>query len=94
MVKNKSSLPASVRIAFVVFVALGIIIIGFIWMSLNDWKDKNAELSAAVDAYAERVESKQERLDETVDEDYIKELARESGYGLPGEEFYPLENED
>ena len=64
MVKNKSRLPASVRIAFVVFVALGIIIIGFIWMSLNEWKDKNAELSSAVDAYAEMVESKQERLDE------------------------------
>ncbi len=91
---RKSSVPASVRIAFVLFVALGLIIIGFLWMSHNDWKEKGDTLAAEVSRYEEIIESKQEKLDAPLDDEYIKDLARESGYVMPGEQFYPIEYEE
>ena len=93
MDKNKkNSLPASVRIAFVIFVTLGIIIIGVLWMSRNSWKDKSDALAAEVSKYEEAVASKQEQLDAPLDDEYLKDLARENGYALQGEQFYQIEN--
>ncbi|MBQ6893174.1 MAG: septum formation initiator family protein [Oscillospiraceae bacterium] len=91
---KKNNLPVSVRIAFVAFVTLGVIIIGVLWMSRNDWKEKGDALAAEVSRYEEIIESKQEQLDAPMDDEYLKDLARESGYVMPGEQFYPIEYED
>lgn len=92
--RYKSNVPASLRIAFVAFIALGVIIIGFLWMSYNDWKDKADTLASEVSRYEEVVESHREQYDAPVDDEYIEDLARENGYLLPGEQIYPFEHEE
>lgn len=94
MDNRKSSLPISLRIAFIVFITLGIIIIGVLWMYRNDWKEKSDALADEVDKYREIVASKQEKLDAPLDDEYLKDLARENGYAQPGEQFYHIEHEE
>lgn len=94
MDNKKSSLPISLRIAFVVFITLAIIIIGVLWMYRNDWKEKGDALENEVKQYEEIIASKQEQLDAPVDDEYLKDLARENGYALQGEQFYHIEHEE
>lgn len=94
MDNKKSNLPISLRIAFVVFITLGIIIIGVLWMYRNDWKAKSDALENEVKQYEEIIASKQEQLDAPIDDEYLKDLARENGYALKGEQFYHIEHEE
>lgn len=87
--QNKKSIPASVRIGFVIFLALGFIITGALWMRLNDQRQKNEALEREVNAMGEQVAEKREELSAPFDADYIARIARrELGYGMPGEIFF------
>ena len=93
--QNKNNVPASVRIAFVIFMALGFVITGALWMRSNEQKKENDRLEKEVAAFSEKVEMKKEELAAPFDEEYVRRVARrELGYGYPGEIFYHSDFEE
>lgn len=94
MEKKVNSLPASVRVAFVVFLALGIIIIGALWMKGNEMREQNDLLAEAVTSQSEENARKEELINAPMDEDYVRDIAHEYGYITPGEQFYPINIEE
>ena len=89
MKNEKKNIPASVRIGLIIFLVLGFVFTGALWMKYNDERRKNDELQKEVDALSERVARKEEELAAPFDADYIARIARrELGYGLPGEIIY------
>ncbi|MBQ4556064.1 MAG: septum formation initiator family protein [Clostridia bacterium] len=93
--QNKKNIPASVRIAFVVFLAIGFIVIGAFWMQYNEQKKKNDLLEQEVNKLSEQVAKKEEELAAPFDKEYIRRVARrELGYGYPGEIFYHSDFEE
>ena len=60
MATDKHNVPALVRIAFVVFIALGFIITGALWMRGNELGKQNEMLEAQVASLAEENERKEE----------------------------------
>ena len=92
--RKKNSAPVSVRIAFVLFIVLGLLVTGFCLIARNDRKEQNDEIEKQISMQEEIIVSMQEKYDAEMDDDYIKDLAREEGYIMPGEQFYPIDNED
>lgn len=93
--QRNNNIPASVRIAFVVLLAIGFVVIGAFWMRYNDQKQKNDLLEQEVNKLSEQVAQKQEELAAPFDEEYVRRIARrELGYGYPGEIFYHSDFEE
>ena len=89
MKKEKKNIPASVRIGLIIFLVLGFVITGALWMKYNDERRKNDEIQKEIDALSEQVARKEEEFSAPFDADYIARIARrELGYGLPGEIIY------
>ena len=93
MENNKNTVPASVRIAFVVFLALGFILIGALWMKVNEKREENERLVALATAQAEENARLRELIEATMDEDYARVVLPEYGYYSPLNEYYPNEIE-
>ena len=87
--ENQGNVPASVRIAFVVFVALGFIITGALWMRGNEIRKENDLLEKQAESIAEENERKKELVSMPMEE-YVSENAYDFGYAYPGEERYPV----
>ena len=94
MGRKSSNIPVSVRVAFVSFVALGLLVIGYFYISYNDRRAANDEIAKQVSMQAEIIESMKEQYDAEMDDEYIKDLAREEGYIMPGEQFYPIDKDE
>ncbi len=92
--KKSNNIPASLRIAFIVFLALGFIITGALWMKGNEMRRENDILEQQVTSQSEENARKEEQLNAPMDEDYVRDIAHEYGYVIPGEEFYPLDVEE
>ena len=91
----KKNIPASVRIGFIIFLVLGFVITGALWMKYNDQRQKNEALQKEVDLLGEQVAKKGEEFAAPFDNDYIARIARRDlGYGLPGEIVFRSDFED
>lgn len=91
--ENKGSVPASVKIAFVIFIALGFIITGALWMRGNEMREQNELLEQQAASIAEENERKKELASMPMEE-YVSEKAYEFGYAPQGAERYPVKVED
>ncbi len=93
--QQKSNIPASVRIAFIILLAIGFVVIGAFWMQYNELRQRNEQLEIKVSEYKTNNEQKAEELAAPFDEEYIRRVARrELGYGYPGEIFYHSDFEE
>ena len=93
MENNKKSVPASVRIAFIVFLALGFILIGALWMKVNEKREENELLKQLATEQAEENARLKDLIEATMNEDYARVVLPEYGYYAPGNEYYPNEVE-
>lgn len=91
--QGQSSVPASVKIAFVIFIALGFIIAGAFWMRGNEKRKENELLAEQSVSMSLEIERKKELASMPI-EDYVKENANNFGYVYPGEEYYPIKIEE
>ena len=94
MERKSNNIPASVRVGLIIFLALGIIIIGALWMKGNEMREQNDLLAQAVTSQSEENARKEELINAPLDEDYVRDIAHEYGYITPGEQFYPINVED
>ncbi len=92
--RKKNSVPVSMRVAFISFIVLGLLVTGYLMMVVNQMRAENDELERVNSMQKEVNESLAERNDAEMDDEYIKELAREEGYIEQGEQFYPIDNEE
>ena len=92
--KKSNNIPASVRIALIVFWALAIIIIGALWMKGNEMREENDLIASAVTSQSEENARKEDLVNAPMDEDYVRDIAHEYGFITPGEQFYPINIED
>ena len=77
-----------IRIAFTVVIVYFMFNIIRVLYNFNELEKQAEEISEAVDALEERVAKNKYRLEEDVDEDYLRRVAKENGYYSPDETVF------
>lgn len=77
------------RIALVLFLIVGFVLTGALWMRYNEMQQKSELLAKEVAAAQAENDRLKEEIAAPFDEEYVKRVARrELGYCLPGEVIY------
>lgn len=89
MAQPQKHIPVSVRIALVLVLVIGFLIIGALWMRYNEMQAQSAELAKQIALLREENARLTEEIEAPWNAEYIKRVARrELGYCLPGEIIY------
>ena len=89
MAQKEKHLPITARLALIVALVGGLLLIGALWMQYNEKVQEREVLEKQVAALQEENDRLSEELSAPWNEEYIKRVARRDlGYCLPGEIIY------
>ena len=89
MARKEKHLPITARLALIVALVGGLLLIGALWMQYNEKAEARKALEKQIAAVQEENDRLNEELSAPWNEEYIKRVARRDlGYCLPGEIIY------